>query len=234
MLIKRNANERGLSKTEWLTSFHSFSFGDYFDENHLGFSDLLVINDDIIKPRSGFNTHAHRDMEIFTYVLEGTLTHKDSINTNSATIEKGEIQLMSAGSGIRHSEYNHDLTKAVHLLQIWLRPNQNNLQPGYQQIALSNSALENNFQLIISPTGEKNSLLIHQDAFIYAGIFNQTPHTHKLEKSRFYYIHLARGKLDLNDMNLSEGDGVMITEEDSLTITNSHSAEILLFDLRQI
>ncbi len=232
MIILRAANERGYAKHRWLETFHTFSFANYYDPEHMGFSDLRVINDDTISPNRGFGAHPHNDMEIFTYILEGELTHQDSMG-NGSTIKPGDIQLMSAGKGVIHSEVNSSLTMPVHLLQIWILPNQTGLTPSYQQTHFPPDTLRNQLRLIISNDGRDQSLKIHQDINIYASKLQKN---HEIEfkaaKDRNYYLHLAQGRITLNGNALETGDGAKIIDEQRLKISASEDAEFLLFELR--
>jgi redox-sensitive bicupin YhaK (pirin superfamily) len=221
MLTLRKASERGLANHGWLKSFHTFSFGHYRDPREQGFSDLLVINDDRVIAGKGFGQHPHRDMEIFSYVLEGALEHKDTLGTGSV-IRPGDVQLMSAGSGVAHSEYNHSQTEPVHFLQIWIVPEQAGAEPRYQQE-----------HFIISPDGHDGSLTVRQDARVYAGLFDAAESaTLPLSPGRYAYVHVARGSIELNGQPLGEGDGVRVREETLLQLSNGVDAEVLVFDLR--
>ncbi len=241
MIKIRLAEERGHADHSWLKAAHTFSFARYYEPSEMGFSDLIVINDDRIAPHRGFSAHPHDNMEILTYVLEGELTHQDSMG-NSATISAGEIQLMSAGSGVIHSEKN-ETDLPVHLLQIWLLPNQRNQAPRYQQLTLSDQQKENQLTLIVSPDGEAESLQIRQEARIYAGGLTATGAlTIPLKHDRYYYFHLAEGQLSLNGHHFKSGDGARIYDEAILMLSALESAtvkpgttlvaEFILFELR--
>lgn len=232
MFELRSANQRGSANFGWLLSQHTFSFGSYYDPEQLGFSDLLVINEDQVKPGKGFDTHGHRDMEIFSYVLEGALEHKDSMGTGSV-IRPGDLQMMSAGSGIRHSEYNHSREELVHFLQIWIVPDRKGVAPRYQQQHFSDAEKRGKLRLIISPDGAEGSLSVYQDVRVYAGLFDgDESQTLVLPENRYAYVHIARGSIEINGERLSAGDGVRIRKEQQITLQNGEQAEVLLFDLR--
>ncbi len=232
MFELRSANQRGSANFGWLLSQHTFSFGSYYDPEQLGFSDLLVINEDQVKPGKGFDTHGHRDMEIFSYVLEGALEHKDSMGTGSV-IRPGDVQMMSAGSGIRHSEYNHSREELVHFLQIWIVPDRKGVAPRYQQQHFSDAEKRGKLRLIISPDGTEGSLSVYQDVRVYAGLFDgDESQTLVLPENRYAYVHIARGSIEINGERLSAGDGVRIRKEQQITLQNGEQAEVLLFDLR--
>ncbi|MEN9229718.1 MAG: pirin family protein [Thermostichus sp. DG02_5_bins_236] len=231
MLTLRKQEERGHVKIGWLDTYHSFSFGEYYDPRHMGFRALRVINDDRISPSAGFPTHGHRDMEIVTYVLEGSLEHKDSLGTGSV-IRPGEIQRMTAGTGIRHSEYNHSAQESVHLLQIWLLPEQENLEPSYEQKTTGLAEHPNEFRLIASRDGRQGSVTVHQNLNLYATLI-EPGHTitQRLDSKRYGWLQMARGSATLNGLPLRKGDGVAIAEEAELTLSSEEGAEVLLFDL---
>jgi redox-sensitive bicupin YhaK (pirin superfamily) len=225
----RKADERGRTKAGWLDSHHTFSFGEYYDPKHLGFSVLRVINDDRVAPGAGFATHPHRDMEIVTYVLEGALEHKDSMG-NGSVIVPGEVQRMSAGTGVTHSEFNPSKTEPVHFLQIWVLPGAKGLPPGYEQKKFS--VPEKSFRLVASPDGSDGSVSINQDAKIYAGrLTNGGSLRHALSPTRKGWLHVARGEVKLKDTVLHEGDAAALQEEQSLELSDAKNAELLLFDL---
>ena len=228
----RRADERGVAEHGWLSSRHTFSFANYYDPAQVGFSDLLVINDDRVAPGMGFGTHPHRDMEIFSYVLEGALEHKDNMGTGSV-IRPGDVQLMSAGTGVAHSEYNHSPTDGVHFLQIWLLPGSKGVQPEYQQRNFSVEEKRGQLRPVITPGGEAGSLHVHQDARVYAGLFdgNETA-TLELAADRYAYVHVARGSVEVNGIRLNEGDGLKLRGADTLTFASGVDAEVLAFDLR--
>ncbi|QBC30354.1 pirin family protein [Pandoraea sp. XY-2] len=234
MLDIRKAADRGVANHGWLNSHHTFSFANYYDPKQVGFSDLLVINDDRVAPAQGFGKHPHRDMEIFSYVLEGALEHKDTMGTGSV-IEPGDVQLMSAGRGVAHSEFNHSPTSPVHFLQIWIVPNQAGIAPEYQQQHFTPEEKRGQLRLIISPDGSDNSLHIHQDARVYAGLFDgDESATLTLAPNRYAYVHVARGGVSLNGVALAEGDGVRVRNETALTLSHGTNAEVLVFDLRPV
>ncbi|RJG14046.1 pirin family protein [Pseudomonas cavernicola] len=232
MLEVRKAGTRGVANLGWLKSRHSFSFGNYHDPDEMGFSDLRVINDDRIAPGRGFSPHAHRDMEIVTYVLEGAVAHKDSLGTGSV-IKPGDVQIMSAGTGVTHSEYNHSKVKPLHLLQVWLAPKAKRLPPRYQQKHFALEQRRGCLRLLISANGQDGSLSIQQDARMYAGLFDgRETATLKLSTSRYAYVHVARGKIRVNGTPLSEGDGARVQHEQLLTLDSGIDSEVLVFDLR--
>jgi redox-sensitive bicupin YhaK (pirin superfamily) len=232
MLTLRKASDRGLANHGWLKSFHTFSFASYRNPKEQGFSDLLVINDDRVAAGKGFGQHPHRDMEIFSYVLEGALEHKDTLGTGSV-IRPGDVQLMSAGSGVAHSEYNHSDSRPVHFLQIWIVPEVSGAKPRYQQEHFSTQKKRGRLQLIISPDGAEGSLTVRQDARVYAGLIDgKESATVELAANRHAYVHVARGRVELNGVPLQEGDGVRVREEQLLTLGNGVDAEVLVFDLR--
>ena len=232
MLTLRKATDRGMANHGWLKSFHTFSFASYRNPKEQGFSDLLVINDDRVAAGKGFGQHPHRDMEIFSYVLEGALEHKDTLGTGSV-IRPGDVQLMSAGSGVAHSEYNHSSTRPVHFLQIWIVPDVAGAKPRYQQEHFSTQKKRGRLQLIISPDGSKGSLKVHQDARVYAALIHgEESATLELAANRYAYVHVASGSVELNDLRLQEGDGVRVRNEQVLMLSNGVDAEVLVFDLR--
>ena len=232
MLTLRKASDRGLANHGWLKSFHTFSFASYRDPREQGFSDLLVINDDRVAAGKGFGQHPHRDMEIFSYVLEGALEHKDTLGTGSV-IRPGDVQLMSAGSGVAHSEFNHSASKPVHFLQIWIVPEVAGAKPRYQQEHFSAAQKRGRLQLIISPEGTNGSLKVRQDARVYAGLFDADESARlELAPDRYAYIHVARGSVELNGQRLQEGDGVRVRDERQIRLSHGEDAEVLVFDLR--
>ena len=231
MIELRPARERGHSDRGWLNSWFSFSFADYHDPAHMGFSVLRVINDDRVQPGQGFGMHGHHDMEIVTYVLEGALEHKDSLG-NGSVIRPGDVQRMSAGSGIRHSEFNPSASEKVHLLQIWLLPAQTGLPPSYEQKFFGEDEKRGRLRLIVAPDGEDGAVLIGQDARIYAALLDGDEQaTHAFSPGHKGYVHVARGALDLNGLNLGTGDGVKIAGEQEVVLSGGQQAEVLLFDL---
>src|SRR6185503_4970475 len=222
--------ERGYADHGWLRSFHSFSFADYHDPRHMGFGPLLVINEDRVKPGAGFGTHGHRDMEIVSYVLDGALAHKDSMG-NGSTIVPGDVQRMSAGTGVQHSEYNHDNTRTTHFLQIWIEPRARGLRPSYEQKHFGDGEKRGRLRLIASPDGADGSVSLHQDARLYAGLFDRAEHaSHPLAPGRRAYLHVARGSVEVNGRRLGAGDALK-TDERALSLTGGQGAEVLLFDL---
>ena len=230
MIAMRRSGERGTADHGWLRSFHSFSFADYYDPGHMGFGALRVINEDWIQPGTGFGTHGHRDMEIITYILEGALAHKDSMG-NGSTIRPGDVQRMSAGRGVTHSEFNHDKAGTTHLLQIWIEPNVRGLTPSYEQVHFDAASKRGRLRLIASPDGAGGSVTIHQDAGVYAGLFHGAERAvHKIERQRKAYVHLARGRLSVNARLLEAGDALM-TDEAELVLAQGEAAEALVFDL---
>ena len=232
MITVRPAAERGHFNHGWLDTYHSFSFADYWDPKHMGYRSLRVINEDKVAPHQGFGTHPHRDMEIVTYVLEGALAHKDSMGTGSV-IRPGEVQRMSAGTGVLHSEFNNSPSEQVHLLQIWIQPERRGLPPSYEQKNFSTEEKLNRFRLIASPTGEEGSVTIHQDAKLLAAIIEKgNTVKYELVKGRNAWIQVARGEVTLNGKLLKQGDGAAVENEALMTVTGSaDESEVLLFDL---
>lgn len=224
MITLRPGKERGHANHGWLDTFHTFSFNTYYDEKHMGFRSLRVINEDRVAGGGGFPTHPHRDMEIVTYVLEGALEHRDSLGTGSV-IRPGEIQRMSAGTGIRHSEFNQSKSDPVHLLQIWITPEKNGLKPEYEQKKVPAA-----WSLIASPEGGENAVTIHQDARIWAGRIDSGV-THELAPGRHAWVQVTRGSIELNGKKLAAGDGAAVSDEAKLELKASEPAEVLLFDL---
>ena len=233
MFTMRRAKERGHSKTDWLDSYHSFSFGEYYDPKNMNYRDLRVINQDVINGASGFPTHAHRDMEIITYVLSGTLEHKDSLG-NKAQIKPGEIQVMTAGTGVSHSEYNPDPIIPAEILQIWVMPGKKGLAPGYRQKMFSPQDKHNQMLLVASPEGGRDSMKINQDVRIYAGVFDKDfQKRYEPKEGRGTWIQVAKGSLIVNKQPVLAGDGVSIEKEVLLRIEGGpQGAEFLLFDLK--
>ncbi|MEK7262115.1 MAG: pirin family protein [Pseudomonadota bacterium] len=230
MIAIRHGAERGHANHGWLDTYHTFSFADYHDPRHMGFSVLRVINEDVVAPGQGFPTHPHRDMEIITWILEGALEHQDSLGTGSV-IRPGEVQRMSAGSGIRHSEFNPSPAEAVHLLQIWILPNQQGVTPSYEQTHFDDAELANRLRLVASPDGQDGSVTIHQNARVYAARLRNGAVTHTLGSGRRAWVQVARGALTLNGQKLAAGDGAAIEQETVLRLTGNGGAELLLFDL---
>lgn len=232
MIEVRSAQHRGTANFDWLFSRHTFSFGSYYDPRQSGFSDLLVINEDIVQAGKGFGTHPHRDMEIFTYVINGALEHKDSMGTGSV-IKTGDVQLMTAGTGVAHSEFNHSQSELVHFLQIWLVPDKQGVKPRYQQSHFSQTEKQGRLCLIISPDGAEGSLYVYQDVRVYAGCFEADERAQlTLADKRYAYVHVVRGMLRVNGVVLNEGDGARIRDESQIDIQQGHNAEVLVFDLR--
>jgi hypothetical protein len=227
----RRSEERGFADHGWLKSFHTFSFADYFDPKHVEFGPLRVINEDRVQAGAGFGTHAHRDMEIVSYVLEGELAHKDSLG-NGSTIRPGDVQRMSAGSGVRHSEFNPSPKQGVHFLQIWIQPDARNIEPSYEESRFTAEEKRGRLRLIVSPDRAQGSLLIHQDARIYAGLFDAGESTEfTVKPGRWVYVHLARGTLDVNGTTFRAGDALQLTDGSTLRLDHGHGAEVLVFDL---
>jgi quercetin 2,3-dioxygenase len=231
MLTLRPAAERGHANFGWLDSYHSFSFSSYYDPAHMGFRNLRVINEDRVAPGQGFSTHSHRDMEIVTFVLEGAVAHKDSLG-NIATIKPGEVQRMSAGTGISHSEYNPSSTELTHFLQIWIIPDQMGLKPSYEQIAFPLEERLGQLRLIASRDGREGSVTIHQDVDLYTAVLkSEDTVTYQPRADRYLWLQVTRGVLLLNGQPIQAGDGVAIANETQLTLTTTEDAELLLFDL---
>jgi redox-sensitive bicupin YhaK (pirin superfamily) len=231
MIIVRTADQRGSSKFNWLDSRHTFSFGNYYDAKHMGFGDLRVINEDRVTPGAGFGTHSHRDMEIITYVLEGALAHKDSTGTSSV-IRAGDVQRMSAGTGISHSEYNASKTEPVHFLQIWIQPEREALQPGYEQREFPPADSRGKLRLLASRDGSGNSLTVHQDVRLYDTLLSPTGAvSYALDRNRRAWIQIVKGTATVNDTLLRTSDGAAVTQESALEIHADEETGILLFDL---
>jgi hypothetical protein len=232
MMEIRKSADRGHANFGWLDSWHTFSFGHYHDPKQQGFSDLLVINDDRVAPEQGFGTHPHQDMEIISYVLEGALEHKDSMGTGSV-IEPGDVQVMSAGTGVRHSEFNHSAQSPVHFLQIWIVPQIKGAPPRYQQARFAESDKRGRLRLIASPHGADGSLELRQEARVYAGRFDGAESASlALGPDRYGYVHVASGSVALNGVRLNEGDGARLREQTELRFADGQRAEVLAFDLR--
>jgi len=227
----RRSSERGYADHGWLRSFHTFSFADYFDPEHVEFGPLRVINEDRVQGGAGFPTHAHRDMEIVSYVLSGALEHKDSLG-NGSVMRPGDVQRMSAGTGVRHSEYNASRGELVHFLQIWIQPDRRGLTPSYEQKHFAPAERRGRLRLIASPDGKDGSVVIHQDARIYAGLFDAAEHASLgLAPDRRAYVHVARGSVKANGAELEAGDGLKLEGESGVTLTQAREAEVLVFDL---
>lgn len=232
MITIRSSQARGTANFGWLDSRHSFSFGNYYDPDQMGFASLRVINEDKVQPSRGFGMHGHRDMEIISYVLDGALAHKDNIG-NGSVIRPGDVQRMSAGTGILHSEFNASETDSVHFLQIWILPEQDNLEPSYEQKNFSEAEKHGNLRLVGSRDGREGSVTIHQDVNLYAtSLANGETVTHALTEGRSVWVQVARGAVQLNDHNLTAGDGAAIVQEAGITLRGiSDNAEVLLFDM---
>jgi redox-sensitive bicupin YhaK (pirin superfamily) len=231
MVTLRRSGERGYVDFGWLRSFHSFSFGEYYDPRFMGFSCLRVINEDRVAPGSGFPAHGHRDMEIISYVLEGELAHQDSMG-NGSVIRPGDVQRMSAGTGVRHSEYNHARDATTHFLQIWIEPKITGIKPGYEERAFSSDDKRGRLRLVASPDGADGSVTIHQDARLYAALVDGAETIEQnLDPARRAYIHVARGEVEVNGQPLKAGDAAMLTEESKLVLRQGRDAEVLAFDL---
>ena len=231
MIILRKSEDRGYTDHGWLKSYHSFSFADYYDPQYMGWGNLRVINEDYIDVGGGFGDHSHRNMEIITYVLSGQLAHKDSMG-NVETINPGEVQRMSAGSLVAHSEFNSASNAMTHLLQIWIEPNVKNIEPSYEQKMIPRSKKEGKLALIASPDSRDQSVLIHADASLYAGIFNENQNAIlKLNKNRKAYVHLIKGTLEINGHHLKSGDALLLKNEPLITIEKGGDGEVLIFDL---
>jgi quercetin 2,3-dioxygenase len=232
MITVRPGSKRGSSKFHWLDSRHTFSFGDYYDPQNMGFSDLRVINEDRVAPGAGFPTHSHRDMEIITYVLEGALAHKDSTGTSSV-IQVGDVQRMSAGTGISHSEYNASQAELVHFLQIWILPNETGVQPGYEQRFFDLNKQSGSWLLVAAPDARDGALKVHQDAELSLAFLPKGENlNYSLRAGRQAWVQVGRGKVTLNGSLLNAGDGAAISREDVVDLTANDQSEVLLFDLR--
>lgn len=231
MIALRKAADRGHTDAGWLDSRHTFSFGEYYDPAAMGFRVLRVLNDDRVAPGGGFPTHGHRDMEIVSYVLDGGLEHRDSLGTGSV-IRPGDVQRMSAGTGVRHSEFNASKSEGVHFLQIWILPERAGLPPGYEQKNVPDAEKRGKFRLIASPDGREGSVTIHQDASIYATLLEAGERASApLAPGRYAYLHVARGEITVAGEELSEGDGAALAEVGSVEVAGRGPAEVLLFDL---
>jgi quercetin 2,3-dioxygenase len=238
MITLRKASDRGYADHGWLKSFHSFSFADYHDPAHMGVGNLRVINEDRIAPGTGFGTHGHRDMEIVSYVLEGALAHKDSMGNGSAAgahggvILPGDVQRMSAGTGVAHSEFNHSKDQTTHFLQIWILPSQRGIAPGYEQKHFDAAAKRGRLALVASPDGAEGSVTVHADASLRAGLFDGNERVEQaLDPQRLAYVFVARGGVHVNGQPLAQGDAATLRAESRLVIDQGHAAEVLVFDL---
>ncbi|MBZ5538810.1 MAG: pirin family protein [Acidobacteriia bacterium] len=231
MIIVRPGNERGHNNLGWLDTYHTFSFDTYFDPDHMGFRQLRVINEDRVEPGDGFGTHPHRDMEIITYVLEGALEHRDSMG-NGSLIQPGEVQRMSAGTGITHSEFNPSKSEPVHLLQIWILPEKKGLTPSYEQREFKAEEKRGRLRLIAATGGRDGAVTIHQDVDLYAGLLDAGERvTFSLRPDRHAWVQVARGAIVLNRVPLKAGDGASVSKETQLELTGTETAEVLVFDL---
>jgi redox-sensitive bicupin YhaK (pirin superfamily) len=227
----RKASDRGHADHGWLNTYHTFSFADYFDSAHMGFRSLRVINEDRVQPGMGFGTHGHRDMEIISYVLEGALAHKDSMG-NGETLRPGEFQRMSAGTGVRHSEFNPSATEPVHFYQIWLQPRSKGVEPSYEQKFFSEEEKSGRLRLVAAPDGAEGSLHIHQDARVYlANLAQGESVSHAIRPARHAWLQVLRGRVKVNGLVLEASDGVAASEESALVIGAEEPAEVMLFDL---
>jgi len=231
MLTLRKSQDRGYADHGWLKSYHSFSFADYLDPDHMGWGNLRVINEDRVAPGMGFGSHAHRDMEIISYVLSGELAHKDSLG-NVKSIPPGDVQRMSAGSGVTHSEFNFAKDQTTHFLQIWIQPQLKGITPGYEQKTVLADQKRGRLRLIASPDGAQDSVHINADARVYAGLFENGEHAQlALDPGRKSYVHLMRGALIVNGQALEAGDALMLQDESSIDVAQGNDAEVLVFDL---
>ena len=231
MLTLRKSNDRGYADHGWLKSFHTFSFAGYHDPKHMGFGNLRVINEDRIAPGTGFGTHGHRDMEIISYVLSGELAHQDNIG-NVESIPPGDVQRMSAGRGVVHSEFNHKKDETTHFLQIWIEPNVRGIAPGYEQKSFSAADKRGRLRLVVSPDGADGSVSMHADARLYAGLIDGNESAElALDPQRKSYVHLVRGELEVNGRKLASGDAAMLEGESRLKLASGKNAEVLVFDL---
>jgi redox-sensitive bicupin YhaK (pirin superfamily) len=231
MLTLRKSQDRGFADHGWLKSFHSFSFAGYHDPQHMGWGNLRVINEDRIAPGTGFGTHGHRDMEIISYVLQGNLAHKDSMG-NVKGIPPGDVQRMSAGRGVMHSEFNHAPNETTHFLQIWIEPDVTGIEPGYEQKSFAEGDKRGRLRLVASPDAAEGSVRIHADARLYAGLFEGAETAAlKIDPARKAYVHLVRGALQVNGKALAAGDALLVQNESALELSHGEDAEVLVFDL---
>jgi len=232
MIALRRSTERGRADHGWLKSFHSFSFADYYDPEHMGFGGLRVINEDWIAPGTGFGTHGHQDMEIVTYVLEGELAHRDSMG-HGAVIVPGDVQRMSAGTGVRHSEFNHAASRPTHLLQIWIEPGQRGIEPSYEQRHFEPGEKRGRLRLVAAPDGRDGAVTLHAPASIHAGLFDGEEKAGlALDPGRLAYVHVVRGQIHVNGTAVREGDAVKLTGEPAVKLDRARGAEVLVFDLQ--
>jgi len=231
MITLRKSSDRGFADHGWLKSFHSFSFADYYDPQHMGFGNLRVINEDRIAPGTGFGTHGHRDMEIVSYVLEGALAHKDNMG-NGTSIVPGDVQRMSAGRGVLHSEHNHAPNDTTHFLQIWIMPNVQGIAPGYEQKHFDEASKRGTLRLVGSPDGRDGSITLHADASMYAGLFDgDESAVLRLAPPRKGYVHVVRGSVHVNGQALGTGDAAMVSGEERVRLDAAKAAEVIVFDL---
>jgi hypothetical protein len=231
MMQVRKSEERGRAEHGWLSSRHTFSFAEYRDPRHMGFGPLRVINEDKVRGGQGFGTHGHQDMEIISYVLEGALEHKDSMG-NGSVLRPGDVQRMSAGTGVRHSEFNHSPSERVHFLQIWIFPDQAGHAPGYEEKHFDAASKRGQLRLVVSPDGRDGSLRMNQDAYLYAALLDgEERAAHALGTGRRGYVHVARGKVTVNGIELHAGDALKIEQEHDIALDRGEDAEVLLFDL---
>lgn len=231
MLQLRKSHDRGYADHGWLQSHHSFSFAGYYDPAYMGWGNLRVINEDRVAPGMGFGTHGHRDMEIISYVLSGELAHQDTMG-NITRIPPGDVQRMSAGTGVRHSEFNHDASGTTHFLQIWIQPDQEGLAPGYEQLSIPAAQKRGRLRLIASPDGAEGSVSMNATAYLYAGLFDGDEEAVlALDPTRKAYVHLIKGSLQVNGQVLEEGDALLVADESALSISHGVDAEVLVFDL---
>ena len=231
MIKIRKAEQRGHFDFGWLNTYHTFSFGDYYDPSHMGFRSLRVINEDVVQKGRGFPRHGHRDMEIFTYILQGALEHRDSMG-NGSVIRPGDVQRMSAGTGVTHSESNPSPDEPVHLLQIWIVPSEEGIPPDYEEKRFPDDEKRNKLRLIISPDAAEGSVKIHQDARVYAAVLDPNQEvSHSLASGRHAWLQVAAGSVALNDIELKQGDGAAVSQEAAIIIAAQEPSEILLFDL---
>lgn len=231
MIEIRRADERGYADHGWLKSFHSFSFAEYYDPKFMNFGALRVINEDRVAAGMGFGTHGHRDMEIVSYVLDGALAHKDSMG-NGSSIKPGDVQRMSAGTGVQHSEFNHERDRTTHFLQIWIQPDQLGIPPSYEEKHFSESDKRGRLRVVASPDSRDGSVKIHADAIVYAGLFDGAESANlQIASGRRAYVHVARGSVSVNGQTLIAGDALKLTDVANIVVANGKGAEVLLFDL---
>ena len=232
MITLRKSQDRGYADHGWLKSYHSFSFAGYYDRQHMGWGNLRVINEDRVAPGTGFGKHSHRDMEIISYVLSGELAHQDSMG-NVKGIPPGDVQRMSAGTGVTHSEFNHAKDQTTHFLQIWIEPSTLGIEPGYEQKTIPAEQKQGALRLVASPDGARDSVVIHADAWVYAGLFDGEQRAElALDPKRKAYVHLVAGTLMVNGHRLGPGDAALLADETQITVEHGQQAEVLVFDLR--